>query len=165
MEIGKRYEVVVEKIIKTGAIVRFVGEDLPNGFIHISNIADTYIDDVRNFIEEGETYIARCIEGKARPEELSLKELCLFNKNMPSSTVVHSSTKGDSGSRNSGNTYRQNGYRNGGIQYNQNARNKYRQQARHKKEYEARPMNKSLDEMIQDANNELLAKMATKKRK
>lgn len=165
MEVGNKYEVVVEKIIKTGAIVRFVDEDIPNGFIHISNIADAYIDDIHNFIEEGHTYIATCIEGKVKPEELSLKSLGLFNKSTPSSKTVYASKKSSLGSRHSGNSYKQDGYRRGGIANYTNRRNNYRQTDRNQKEYQTKSVTKSLDDMIQEANSHLIEKMASRKRK
>lgn len=164
MEIGKKYEVVVEKIIETGAIVRFVDEDIPNGFIHISNIADAYIDDIHNFIDEGDTYIATCIEGKVRQEELSLKELCLFNRAIPTSKTVYKSKKSSSSSKGRGNKYKQNNYRRAGFNQFTADKSIYRPYKSGNREYRPKAT-KSLDDMINDANSYLIEKMADKKRK
>lgn len=164
MEIGKKYEVVVEKIIKTGAIVRFVDEDIPNGFIHISNIADAYIDDIHNFIDEGSTYIARCIEGKVRPQELSLKELCLFNKSIPTSKTIFKSRKPGISARGTGNKFKSDSYRRQGFNQFNDRKSNYKPKKSGKREYRPKA-DKSLDEMISEANSHLVEKLASRRRK
>ena len=79
--VGKEYDVVVKEVLpKVGAVVLF--EDDSTALIHISNISNEYVDDVRNFVRENGSYMARCQEGKYKPVELSLKHLDLKNQHL-----------------------------------------------------------------------------------
>lgn len=76
---GKRYDVTVKQIIdKVGVVV--IMEDNSTELIHISNIADCYIDDASKYVAVGDSLVARCQEGKTRPIELTLKHLNLQRK-------------------------------------------------------------------------------------
>ena len=77
---GKLYEVVVQSIIdKVGAVVLF--EDDDTALVHISNIADEYVKDIRDYIDVNQTLVAYCQVGKVKPLELSFKHLKLYNRN------------------------------------------------------------------------------------
>lgn len=75
LEIGKQYNVTVVKILSVGAIVEL--EDKTTELIHISNIANAYIEDVSHFVSVGKEYVATCEEGVNRPIQLTLKPLDL----------------------------------------------------------------------------------------
>ena len=75
LEVGKTYDVSVDRILPIGAVVRM--EDGSTELIHISNIADCYVSDVANFVSVGKHYEATCEEGKTRPVQLSLIPLGL----------------------------------------------------------------------------------------
>lgn len=53
VEIGSVYEGTVVKLLKYGAIVRL--PDGTSGLVHISEIADTFVHDVADFVREGDT--------------------------------------------------------------------------------------------------------------
>ena len=77
--IGSRYEVkVIEVKDNLGAVVEL--EDGSTSLIHISNISDKFVKHVSDFVQIGDMLVAKCIQGKARPAELSLKDLKLNNK-------------------------------------------------------------------------------------
>lgn len=77
---GKLYEVVVKEIIdKVGVVVLF--EDDDTALVHISNIADAYVKNIRDYVDINETLIARCQEGKVKPLELTFLNLHLPNRN------------------------------------------------------------------------------------
>lgn len=75
LEIGKTYEVTVVKILPVGAVVQL--EDETTELVHISNIANSYISDVADFVSVGQKYVATCEEGKNRPIQLSFIPLDL----------------------------------------------------------------------------------------
>lgn len=78
MTAGEKYQVTVESIIPIGAVVR-----MPNGsteLIHISQIAQCFVDNVENFVEVGQTLEAEVVENQGKkPIQLSLKHLGLTN--------------------------------------------------------------------------------------
>ena len=82
MTAGEKYQVVVEQILPIGAVVR-----MPNNtteLIHISQIANAFIDSVDNFVVLGQEYEAEVVEGQGKkPIQLSLKHLNLKNMNAP----------------------------------------------------------------------------------
>lgn len=57
LEIGKIYEGKVRSITSYGAFVEVpVGEGRPvTGMVHISEVANTYVSDIHDFLEEGQT--------------------------------------------------------------------------------------------------------------
>lgn len=71
LEVGKTYEVEVVKILSYGAIVKM--SDNTTQLIHISNISDKFVRDVNDFVKLGSKIKVDCIEGKVKPEELSIK--------------------------------------------------------------------------------------------
>lgn len=80
MTAGEKYQVLIEQILPIGAIVR-----MPDGtteLIHISQIANTFVDKVDNFVSLGQQYEAQVVEGQGKkPLQLSLKHLGLKNPN------------------------------------------------------------------------------------
>lgn len=75
LEVGKDYHVIVINIVKSGAIVQL--DDGSTALIHISRISDKFVADIRDFVQVRGEYVARGVEGSARPVELSLKHLDL----------------------------------------------------------------------------------------
>lgn len=75
LEVGKDYNVIVINIVKSGVIVQL--EDGSTALIHISRISDKFVADIRDFVQIRGEYVARGVEGTARPVELSLKHLDL----------------------------------------------------------------------------------------
>jgi len=67
-ELGKIYNGKVVKIIESGAFVNYMGSR--DGFLHISKIAEEIIDDIEDFIQEGQMINVKLIEvddrGKSR---------------------------------------------------------------------------------------------------
>ena len=79
LEVGKRYEVTVKQILdKVGAVVLM--EDGSTELVHISNIADCFVDDVSKYVTVGDELVAMCQEGKTRPVELTFRNLKLHRK-------------------------------------------------------------------------------------
>lgn len=72
---GQKYKAQVVRIIKKGAIVQL--EDDTTELIHLSNISNCFVSDVRQFLRPGDYVEALGIVGKARPVELSLRHLDL----------------------------------------------------------------------------------------
>ena len=110
LKVGQTYDVTVVKILGFGAIVAL--EDGSTELIHISNISESYVADVSDFVDVDHTYSAMCIAGNMKPEELSLKHLNLVSRSRKSngaeygqrkfrrknSSADHESTKSDSNS-------------------------------------------------------------------
>lgn len=69
------YHVTVKKILPKGIIV--LHDDGDSDFIHVSNISDTFVQTIEDFVHEGQDFEAQCIVGKFKPVELSLKHLKL----------------------------------------------------------------------------------------
>ena len=78
---GMTYSCKVVSIVNAGAVVEL--EDSSTCLIHLSNIAAGYVKSASDFVEVGKNYQAKCVIGKAKPLELSLKHLKLSNKSMP----------------------------------------------------------------------------------
>lgn len=78
VEVGKVYEGVVKNITRYGAFVAFQDEnDEPvTGMVHISEISRQYVNEIRDFVTEGQQVRAKCIginpQGKV---SLSMKQL------------------------------------------------------------------------------------------
>lgn len=75
--VGNQYPVKVRKILPVGAVVTVNDDPNDTYLIHISNLANTFVKDVAEFVSVGETHMATAIVGKKRPIELSLKDLDL----------------------------------------------------------------------------------------
>ena len=71
LTVGETYEVEVIKILKYGAIVKM--SDGSTQLLHISNISEKFVRDVNDFLKVGDRIKVDCIEGKVKPEELSIK--------------------------------------------------------------------------------------------
>lgn len=71
LTVGETYEVEVVKVLKYGAIVKM--SDDTTQLLHISNISERFVRDVNDFVKVGEKIKVDCIEGKVKPEELSIK--------------------------------------------------------------------------------------------
>ena len=71
-EVGKTYDAVVVKITEYGAFVDYLGSN--SGLVHVSEIADTRVDNVRDHLTEGQKIKVKLVgiddRGKAR---LSIK--------------------------------------------------------------------------------------------
>ena len=72
LTVGETYEVEVVKILTYGAIVKM--EDNSTQLLHISNISEKFVRDVNDFLKVGDKIKVDCIEGKVKPEEISIKE-------------------------------------------------------------------------------------------
>lgn len=72
LKVGETYEVEVVKVLSYGAIVKM--EDGSTQLLHISNISEKFVRDVNDFVKVGEKIKVDCIEGKVKPEELSIKQ-------------------------------------------------------------------------------------------
>jgi len=71
LTVGETYEVEVVKVLKYGAIVKM--SDGSTQLLHISNISEKFVRDVNDFVKEGDKIKVDCIQGKVKPEELSIK--------------------------------------------------------------------------------------------
>lgn len=71
LEAGKSYEVKVDKILPFGAVVKF--EDDSTELLHISNITESFVKDVNDYLKEGEVITVDCVEGKVKELELTTK--------------------------------------------------------------------------------------------
>ena len=78
IEIGSKYSVEVVKTLPYGLIVKL--EDRSTQLIHISNISDKFVRDVRDYARVGDHFIACGVPGNARDVELSLRYLNLEPK-------------------------------------------------------------------------------------
>jgi polyribonucleotide nucleotidyltransferase len=75
-EMGKIYDGKIVKIIESGAFVNYMGSK--DGFLHISKISEEIVDDVKDFLQEGQFVKVKLIEvddrGKSRLSMLLDKE-------------------------------------------------------------------------------------------
>ena len=79
MNLDAHYSVTVETILPIGAVVRM--DDGSTELVHISQISDTFIDDVSNFVSVGDMLDAVCVKGTdKKPLQLSFKHLKLRSK-------------------------------------------------------------------------------------
>lgn len=72
LTVGQTYEVEVIKVLSYGAIVKM--SDNTTQLLHISNISEKFVRDVNDFVKVGSKIKVDCIQGKVKPEELSIKE-------------------------------------------------------------------------------------------
>lgn len=72
LEVGKKYTVTAKEIRPYGAIVEM--EDGSTQLIHISNIANTFVNDVADYITVGQQYEVSAIQGKVKDVELTMKD-------------------------------------------------------------------------------------------
>ena len=81
IEIGKSYPITIVHITAKGIIVNL--EDNLTSFIHISKIANAFIDDINNFVAVGEQYNAIGI-ATDNGKDLSLQHLNLKSREQKS---------------------------------------------------------------------------------
>ncbi len=72
-ELGSTVKGTIIKIANYGAIVRLPGGD--TGLVHISEIADAYVSNIRDYLQEGEEVIVKILrlDNKGR-YDLSIKQ-------------------------------------------------------------------------------------------
>lgn len=78
MELGSIYKVKVERIVKSGIVVKL--EDGSTELIHVSKLSNDYVKNIEDFVSVGDVFDAKCVEGKQKDTELSLKHLNLHSK-------------------------------------------------------------------------------------
>lgn len=69
--VGETYEAEVVKVLSYGAILKM--QDNTTQLLHISNISDKFVRDINDFVKVGDFIKVDCIQGKVKPEELSIK--------------------------------------------------------------------------------------------
>ena len=72
LEVGTILEGKVTSITKFGAFVALEGGR--SGLVHISEIANTYVNDVHNFLQEGQTVKVKLLAIKDGKLDLSIKK-------------------------------------------------------------------------------------------
>lgn len=72
LEVGAVYEGKVTSIMKFGAFVALEGGK--SGLVHISEIANTYVSEVRDFLQEGQTVRVKLLAVKDGKLDLSIKK-------------------------------------------------------------------------------------------
>ncbi len=73
VEFGKTYDGVVSKILDFGAVVTFLGNN--QGLVHISQIADEHVENVRDYVQEGQAVRVKVIEiDRSNRVRLSMKQ-------------------------------------------------------------------------------------------
>lgn len=72
LEVGAVYEGKVTSIMKFGAFVALEGGK--SGLVHISEIANTYVNEVRDFLQEGQTVQVKLLAIKDGKLDLSIKK-------------------------------------------------------------------------------------------
>lgn len=75
--IGEYYDVKVKKILDKGIIVEDIKRSEITAFIHLSKIADRYIDDIHKYMSVGDIFNVECVESSVKPVELSMVHLNL----------------------------------------------------------------------------------------
>lgn len=80
--IGEYYDVKVKKILDKGIIVEDIKRPEITAFIHLSKIADRYIDDIHKYMSVGDIFKAECVESSVKPMELSMIHLNLTPHNI-----------------------------------------------------------------------------------
>ena len=82
LEVGEVFEGKVTGITKFGAFVAM--PDGKNGLVHISEIANTYVNDINEFVKEGQVVKVRVIGiGDGGKVNLSIKRLEAKQENRP----------------------------------------------------------------------------------
>jgi S1 RNA binding domain protein len=89
IELGSNVKGTVVKIADFGAVVRLGGGGV--GLIHISEIADTFVRDVRDYLREASEVTVKVLRvNSAGRYELSLKQCDVQTAPTQSSRLVHS---------------------------------------------------------------------------
>lgn len=79
--IGQKYTGQAIELKPYGAVLKL--DDGSTALLHISNIADTFIEDVSKFITVGEFYEVTAVPGKIKTVELTLKNVDLDELDIP----------------------------------------------------------------------------------
>lgn len=94
--IGEYYDVKVKKILDKGIIVEDIKRPEITAFIHLSKIADRYIDDIHKYMSVGDIFNVECVESSVKPMELSMIHLKLSPHNISNNTYdKHNASKSD----------------------------------------------------------------------
>lgn len=94
--IGEYYDVKVKKILDKGIIVEDIKRPEITAFIHLSKIADRYIDDIHKYMSVGDIFNVECVESSVKPMELSMIHLNLTPHNISNNTYdKHNMSKSD----------------------------------------------------------------------
>ena len=72
IKVGEHYNVVASKILQYGVVVLM--DDETTQLIHISKLADAFVNNVEDYVVIGKTYEAVGVKGKQKPVELSIRE-------------------------------------------------------------------------------------------
>lgn len=73
VEFGKTYDGVVSKILDFGAVVNFLGNN--QGLVHISQISEARVENVRDYLQEGQAVRVKVIEiDRQNRVRLSMRE-------------------------------------------------------------------------------------------
>ena len=72
LNIGSTYVGTISAIEKYGAVIQF--EDGSTHLLHISHISDTYVTNIADFLNVGETISVLAIPGKIKPVELTTRQ-------------------------------------------------------------------------------------------
>ena len=70
---GHKYTCKVINILSYGAVVAF--EDGSTELLHISNVADTFVKDIHNFVEVGKSYEVTAVPGKIKKLEITMRSV------------------------------------------------------------------------------------------
>lgn len=62
LELNNHYSVTVVKVLERGAVVAISGIDNKTGFIHISNISESFVSNINDYLSVGQTYDAVCTD-------------------------------------------------------------------------------------------------------
>lgn len=74
-KVDSLYHVKVIKIVPSGCVVSL--DDRSTELIHLSNLSNSYVKDVSDFVAVGDEFEAKAIAGKVKSTELSLRYLDL----------------------------------------------------------------------------------------
>ena len=80
LELNNHYSVTVVKILERGAVVTISGIDGKTGFIHISNISESFVSNINEYLTVGQTLDAVCTD--TEKFSFSIKHLGL-KRNVP----------------------------------------------------------------------------------
>ena len=94
VEVGKIYKGKVSGITKFGAFVKLESGD--SGMVHISEIADSYVSDVRDFLSDGQDVTVKVlnVDDRGRLNFSIKKAVSKYSKESVSDSSVSKSPKG-----------------------------------------------------------------------
>jgi predicted RNA-binding protein with RPS1 domain len=80
LELNGHYSATVVKILERGAVVTISGIDGKTGFIHISNVSESFVSNISDYLAVGQTYDAVCTD--TEKFSFSVKHLGLERKHI-----------------------------------------------------------------------------------